>query len=175
VLLLLVLAFLLLPLAELWVIFEIGHAIGIWPTLALLAVDSILGAMLLRRQGKSAWRRFNMALSAGRVPAREVMEGTLILIGGALLLTPGFITDGFGLALLLPPTRRAFLALLGRLTLWRIARRGPGPVKLVGLFGPAGARQYTKRRARKRYDYEGSAVEQDPPTKEPQSSELLGP
>ena len=67
--------------------------------------DSIIGPLLMRTQGRSAWRRFNEALAAGRIPAREVVDGALVIFGGALLLTPGFVTDIFGAAFLLPPTR----------------------------------------------------------------------
>ena len=66
----------------------------------------MLGAMLLRAQGRTVWRRFNAALSEGRMPHREVMDGVLVIFGGAFLITPGFITDIFGVLLLLPPTRR---------------------------------------------------------------------
>ncbi|HEV2819402.1 MAG TPA: FxsA family protein [Solirubrobacteraceae bacterium] len=103
--LLLILAFIVAPLAELYVIFQVGGLIGILPTVALLLAASILGGVLLRAQGRAAWRRFVAALQTGRPPAREVADGALILVGGALLLTPGFITDALGLALLVPPTR----------------------------------------------------------------------
>src|ERR687889_255183 len=82
--------------------------------LAILVADSILGSLLMRSQGRAAWRRFNVALQAGRPPAREVLDGILVIFGGALLLTPGFVTDIFGLAFLLPPTRAAFRGLLVR-------------------------------------------------------------
>ena len=103
--LLLILAFIVTPLAELYVIWQVGGLIGILPTLVLLLAASILGGLLLRAQGRAAWRRFVAALQTGRPPAREVADGALILFGGALLLTPGFITDALGLALLVPPTR----------------------------------------------------------------------
>src|SRR5829696_6423398 len=101
----LVLLFIAVPLAELAVIIQVGQAIGVWWTIGLLLADSILGSWLMRQQGRTAWRRFNEAMQAGRVPAREVLDGALVIFGGALLLTPGFITDIFGMALLLPPTR----------------------------------------------------------------------
>ena len=104
-LLLLVLLFIVVPIAELAVVIQVGQAIGVWWTIALLIADSILGAMLMRHQGRVAWRRLNEALQAGRVPAREVLDGALIMFGGLLLLTPGFITDFLGLVLLIPPTR----------------------------------------------------------------------
>jgi UPF0716 protein FxsA len=110
----LVLVFIVLPLAELYVLIQVGDAIGVWWTLALLLADSILGSLLLRAQGRSAWRRFNDTLSAGRPPAREVMDGGLIIFGGAFLITPGFLTDIIGVLLLLPPTRAVFRKLLVR-------------------------------------------------------------
>ncbi len=97
--------FIVVPIAELYVLIQIGQAIGILPTIALLIVDSVLGAALMRSQGRAAWMRFNAALAEGRVPGREVMDGALVIFGGALLLTPGFLSDFLGLILLLPPTR----------------------------------------------------------------------
>ena len=101
----LVLLFIVVPIAELAVIIQVGELIGVWWTIALLVADSILGAVLMRSQGRAAWRRFNEAVGVGRVPAREVLDGALVIFGGALLLTPGFITDILGLVLLIPPTR----------------------------------------------------------------------
>jgi UPF0716 protein FxsA len=101
----LILIFIAVPIAELYVIYLVGDAIGVWQTLALLAADSLLGSLLLRSQGRSVWNRFNEALAAGRVPRREVMDGVLVIFGGAFLITPGFLTDVLGLLLLIPPTR----------------------------------------------------------------------
>jgi len=103
--LLLFLLFIVVPIAELYVIIKIGGAIGIMPTIGLLILDSILGAALMRAQGRAVWRRFNAAMAEGRVPGREVIDGALVIFGGALLLTPGFLTDLLGLVLLLRPTR----------------------------------------------------------------------
>src|SRR5215469_5002208 len=114
----LVALFIVVPIVELYVIIQIGSLIGVWPTLALLLADAVLGSLLLRHQGRGAWRRFNEALAARRFPAREVADGVMVAVGGTLLLTPGFVTDIFGLILLIPPTRalvRRFLGLyLGR-------------------------------------------------------------
>jgi UPF0716 protein FxsA len=112
---LLVLLFIVLPIAELYLIIKVGGAIGVLPTLALLLADALLGAFLWRHQGRAAWRRFNEALAEGRVPARETFDGAMIILGGALLLTPGFITDIFGLLLLIPPSRAALRRLVIRL------------------------------------------------------------
>jgi UPF0716 protein FxsA len=102
---LLVVLFIVVPIVELYVIIEIGGLIGVLPTIALLLADALLGSLLLRHQGRGAWRRFNQAIAEGRFPGREVADGVMIAIGGTLLLTPGFVTDIFGLLLLVPPTR----------------------------------------------------------------------
>ena len=127
---LLVLLFIAVPIVEIYVIIQVGQAIGALWTIALLVADSILGSLLMRAQGRAAWRRFNGAIGAGRVPAREVVDGALVIFGGALLLTPGFVTDIFGLAFLLPPTRAVIRGLLVRRFSLRfvVSRppRGPG-------------------------------------------------
>src|ERR687895_714324 len=110
----LVLLFIVVPIAELAVIIQVGQAIGVWWTIAILVADSILGSVLMRSQGRAAWRRFNEAVQSARVPAREVLDGALIVFGGLLLLTPGFLTDLLGLVLLIPPTRRVVRAVLAR-------------------------------------------------------------
>ena len=136
--LILVLLFIVVPIAELYVIIQVGEAIGVLPTLALLLADALLGSLLLRHQGRGAWRRFNAALGERRFPGREVADGLMIAIGGTLLLAPGFITDIFGLILLIPPTRAIVRGLLKRFTVGRFlvvgmpgggqfgAPRGPG-------------------------------------------------
>ena len=115
----LILIFIAVPIAELYAIYLVGDAIGVVWTLLLLAADSLLGSLLLRSQGRSVWRRFNDALGAGRVPHREVMDGVLIIFGGAFLITPGFLTDIVGLILLIPPTR----AVVRRQVVRRLDRR----------------------------------------------------
>src|SRR5918997_3416473 len=112
---LLVALFIAVPIAELAIIIQVGQLLGLWWTIALLVADSVLGSLLMRSQGRAAWRRFVAATQAGRPPAREVADGVLIIFGGALLLTPGFLSDVAGLLLLLPPTR----ALVRRLFLRR--------------------------------------------------------
>jgi UPF0716 protein FxsA len=102
----LVLIFVLLPLAEILVIVQVGSVIGGWWTAGLLIADSLLGAYLLRVEGRRAWREFRTALEEGRWPGDEVAQGALIIVGGTLLLTPGFITDAVGFLFLLGPTRR---------------------------------------------------------------------
>ena len=112
--LLLVLLFIVVPIAELAVLIQVGQAIGVWWTVLLLVADAILGSWLLRTQSRAAWRRFNEALEGGRIPHREVVDGVLVIFGGVLLLTPGFITDIFGLLFLFPPTRVLLRGLLVR-------------------------------------------------------------
>ncbi len=116
---LLVLLFIVVPIVELFVIIQVGGAIGVLPTIALLLLDSILGSVLMRSQGRAAWRSFQAATAAGRPPAREAIDGALVIFGGALLLTPGFVTDVLGFALLFPPTR----ALVRRTLVHRLAGR----------------------------------------------------
>jgi UPF0716 protein FxsA len=122
--LLIVLLFILVPIAELYVIIKVGEAIGLVATLALLVADALLGSLLLRQQGRAAWVRFNRALAENRLPHKEVFDGVLIIMGGALLLTPGFLTDVVGLILLIPPTRAAVRALAARRVRRRMARGG---------------------------------------------------
>jgi len=115
---LLILLFIVVPIAELYVIIRVGEWIGVVPTLLILLGDALLGSFLLRHQGRSAWRRFNAALDERRFPGKEVADGVLITIGGTLLLTPGFISDIAGLILLIPPSRalvrRILWAIIGR-------------------------------------------------------------
>jgi UPF0716 protein FxsA len=123
----LVLLFVVVPIAELAVVIQVGQAIGVWWTIALLIADSILGSILMRAQGRAAWRRFNETLHAGRVPAREVLDGGLVMFGGLLLLTPGFITDVLGLVLLVPPTRAIVRRVLARRLAQRMVMSTSGP------------------------------------------------
>jgi UPF0716 protein FxsA len=136
--LLLVLTFVIVPLVELAVILQVGQLIGPWWTIALLVVDSIIGAWLLKREGARAWRAFRDALGAGRWPGDEVTQGGLVIVGGTLLLTPGFVTDGLGLLLLLPPTRAGLSRLIR-------ARFTPMPVHAYRTARSAGARRRTGR------------------------------
>ena len=147
---LLVALFIAVPIVELAVIIQVGQAIGVWWTIAILVVDSILGSLLMRSQGRAVWRRFTVALQSGRPPAREVADGVLVIFGGALLLTPGFLSDIFGLLLLLPPTRALVRRLFLRQALRRLsvslASRAPKP----------------RGGVRRDDDLEGTATEPDP-------------
>ena len=132
----LVLLFIVVPIVEIYVIIQVGQAIGALWTIALLVADSIAGSMLMRSQGRAAWRRFNEAIAAGRIPAREVVDGALVIFGGALLLTPGFVTDIFGAAFLLPPTRAAIRKLLVRRFAGRLIVAAPGSARRRRPPGP---------------------------------------
>lgn len=132
---LLVAALVVVPIVEISVLLQVGQLLGVLPTVVLLVVMSLLGAYLLRREGARTWRAFRTALASGRLPAAEVADGALVILGGALLLTPGFATDAFGLLCVLPPTR----AVLRRLLTRQVARRlSVGPLLSGGAFGGDG-------------------------------------
>lgn len=99
------LALLVVPIVEIFVIIQVGQVIGGWPTVALLIVESALGAWLVKREGRRAWNALQTSLQTGKLPGRELTDGALVLIGGTLLLTPGFVTDIFGFFFVLPFTR----------------------------------------------------------------------
>ncbi len=134
---LLFVAFIVVPILELWLIGEVADLVS-WPvTIATLIVESLVGAWLVKREGRSTWRRFREAVgSRTRVPAVEVVDGALVLVGGTLLLTPGFLTDIVAFVFIVPPTR----ALVNRFIRSRVqsrfglggsarrrGRTGPGP------------------------------------------------
>jgi UPF0716 protein FxsA len=147
---LLILLFIVIPIAELYVILKVGDLIGILPTIALLVADSLLGSWLLKSQGGTVWRRFQETMQAGRIPHREVFDGVLVIFGGAFLITPGFLTDIVGVLLLLPPTR----ALVRR---WLVRRGG----RMFGISVATGRRSTPA--SRQDWDVEGTAYEADQP------------
>jgi UPF0716 protein FxsA len=120
----LILLFLVVPVLEIWLIIQVGQVIGALPTVVLLVVESLLGAWLVKREGRRTWRALRASFGQARVPGRELLDGALVLVGGTLLLTPGFLTDVVGFFLVLPVTRpvarRALTAILAR-------RLVPGP------------------------------------------------
>jgi UPF0716 protein FxsA len=144
--------FIVVPIVEIYVIIQIGALIGVVPTIALLIADAVLGSLLLRHQGRGAWRRFNEAIAQRRFPGREVADGLLIAIGGTLLLTPGFVTDIFGAIFLIPPTR----AIVRRLMRGYVARR----FLVVGMPRSMGGAPGGPP-SRHDYDYEATAEEVD--------------
>jgi UPF0716 protein FxsA len=101
----LALVFVVLPVVEIYVLIQIGQVIGAWWTVLLLIADGFLGSWLMKREGGRAWAALREALGSGRVPGRELADGALILVGGTLLMTPGFVSDVAGLFLVLPVTR----------------------------------------------------------------------
>ncbi|MCQ8105200.1 FxsA family protein [Methylomonas sp. SURF-2] len=100
--------FLLVPFVEIYLLLQVGGIIGALPTVFLVVFTAGLGAWLLRRQGFATWQRFQANLAQGAIPAYEMIEGPILLVGGALLLTPGFFTDALGFACLIPDLRRKF-------------------------------------------------------------------
>jgi UPF0716 protein FxsA len=119
------------PLLELYVLIQVGQVIGAGWTVLALVLMSVLGAALLKREGTRAYRSFRTAAARGGVPAKETADGALVLLGGALLLTPGFVTDVFGVLLVLPPTR----AVVRRSLMGLVLRRLGAPGLLLGLLG----------------------------------------
>jgi UPF0716 protein FxsA len=124
------------PLVEISALILVGNLIGPWPTILLLVADSIFGGWLIRREGARAWQALNTALGSGAMPAKELADGALILVGGTLMLTPGFVTDLFGLFMILPFTRPLARRLLTQVVTRRLVvagvphdvrRPGPGP------------------------------------------------
>jgi UPF0716 protein FxsA len=102
------------PIAELYVFVQMSHGIGFLDSLVILGAVSVIGAWIVKRQGIRVWRRFNSQVRAGATPSNEIVDGALLLAAGALLLTPGFITDAIGILLLLPPVRAVVRAVVKR-------------------------------------------------------------
>ncbi|HEY8340678.1 MAG TPA: FxsA family protein [Egibacteraceae bacterium] len=159
---LLVIAFVTVPLVELYLAIRVAEVIGGWWTVALLVAISVVGATVVRREGGAAWRRFRDALADGRLPAVEVVDGALVILGGALLVLPGFFSDVVGLLLVLPPTR----ALVNRLVRARVTASllgSPGRVVLPNLGAPGRGRRRTRARRDDVIDVEVISVERDEP------------
>ena len=137
--------------AEFYVtVYKVPQLIGAGWTIALLAASSLVGIWLLKQQGRAAWQRFGAALSEGRPPHREVLDGVLVIFGGACLILPGFVTDAFGLFLLLPPTRPIARRIVQR----RLTR---------GALGAAARTAAGRRRTRPTdFDVEGTATDVPP-------------
>ena len=131
----LVLLFLITPVVELALLIQIGERIGFWPTMAIIVATGLAGSFLARREGFSVWKRFNQRLAEGGLPGEELVDGMIILVAGALLITPGVLTDVFGFIGLLPFTR----APVRRFLIKRLKKRvEDGSVRLhVGGFGVA--------------------------------------
>jgi UPF0716 protein FxsA len=133
---LLVTAFVVVPLVEIYVLIQVGQVIGVWWTLLLLIADSIYGGWLIRHEGGRAWQALTNALNSGQMPAKELADAALILVGGTLMLSPGFVTDIMGIVLILPFTRPVARRVLTRVASKRLVAgfvdvpqgpRTPGP------------------------------------------------
>ena len=152
-----VVGLLLLPIIEIVVIVAVGQAIGGWPTFLLLVATSLLGAWLIRREGGRAWRALEQAVRSGRMPAREIADGVVVLVGGSLLLLPGFVTDVSASLLVLPFTRPVARSLLAAVISRRLlaqTERFTGPTVAgqpsapdVGAAGDARRARSGRRRA----------------------------
>ncbi len=101
-----VVLFLIIPIVEIFILIKSGEVIGVFPTIILVVLTAIIGAALLRQQGLSTLARFQKNMSQGKLPAQELIEGILLAVGGALLMTPGFVTDTIGFLCLLPFSRK---------------------------------------------------------------------
>lgn len=143
---LLALLFIVVPIVELYVIVQVAQSLGVLPTIVLVMAVSTVGAWLCKREGLGLVRRVQRELDAGRVPTGALVDGFLVLFAGALLLTPGFVTDLLGLALLLPPVRMAVRAVL--------VRRFTAKAKRVAAQGMAGGFTSTRTRL---FVFDGSA------------------
>jgi UPF0716 protein FxsA len=158
----LVVAFLVVPVVEIYVIVQVGQQIGALPTVLLLIFESALGAWIVRREGSRAWRALQTAATSGQLPSRELADAGLVLIGGTLLLTPGFVTDVVGFFFVLPPTR----PLARRLLLGFVARRATVAVTRFGPTGPGGGPAYGPGRGSGRV-VPGEVVRDEPVDRSP--------
>ncbi len=130
--LLLLVLFLVVPALEIYVLIQVGQAIGALPTVLLLIADALLGTWLFKREGRRAWTALSSAIAEHRVPGKEVADGALVVLGGAFLITPGFVTDVIGVLCLLPPARAVLRRLLTRVVTFRL---------LGGALGAGAARR----------------------------------
>lgn len=132
---LLFLAFVAVPIIEITVIIKVGGILGAWPTVGLIILTAAVGTTLVRAQGFQILARAQKSLDHGQFPAAEMVDGMSLLVAGVLLLTPGFVTDALGLALVIPPLRRAIAGLI-----WRWARRRDGIHMETRTWGSRGPR-----------------------------------
>jgi UPF0716 protein FxsA len=152
--------FVLVPLAEIAVLIRVGGLLGLWPTLALVVLTAVAGSVVIRLQGVAVLERVRREIEAGEVPVEGVLDGLCLLAAGALLLTPGFLTDTLGACLLVPPLRRAlYRRLQERLARRRfqaeaeMRRRQGGPPPLIeGEFEEVAPERPRQRDERRRDD-----------------------
>lgn len=124
----LLLVFIIVPVVEMWFLIQVGKAIGAWPTIGLVLLTAMIGLSLLQRQGIQTLLRVQERLNQGEIPATEVIEGVLLAVGGALLLTPGFFTDFLGFSCLLPFSRKRLARYLLSTGIGNINMSASGPV-----------------------------------------------
>jgi UPF0716 protein FxsA len=132
----LLLAFVITPIVEIAVFIEIGDVIGLWPTLAIVVITAMAGTAMLRAQGLATFASAQQCIARGEFPVRQVFDGACLLVAGALLLTPGFVTDGIGLALFLPPVRnflRRWVLARGHFQVQAAMNTGPRPGREDGV------------------------------------------
>lgn len=169
----------LLALLEIFVIIAVGRAIGPLWTIALMVATSLLGFWLMRREGSRAWKALQQAVRSGRMPARELADGMIVLVGGTLLTGPGFITDVVGLLLVLPFTRPVARNLLAAVITRRMVAQsqlftgrrvggpgptgGPGAAPETGPFPGAGTHTGGARSGSSEEIIEGEIIDEDPP------------
>jgi UPF0716 protein FxsA len=141
--LILLIIFIVIPVAEIYVLIEVGGIIGAVPTVFMVVFTAVLGALLLRQQGFYTLRKVQEDMQKGILPAVALVEGLILLVGGAMLLTPGFITDFIGFMMLVPPLRRAVAVHLINSQLFPHGR-GPGPGPMGGSSSGPGERKTHK-------------------------------
>lgn len=128
----LLIAFVAIPIAEFWVVTQVGGLIGLWPTLALLVVSAVVGAVMMRREGTKAWAALVNAFGSGQLPTGRLADAALVLVGGILLMLPGFLTDLLGLVMILPFTRPLIRRLLAYVLAHRAATTRTDPLVIRG-------------------------------------------
>ncbi len=160
----LLLAFIAVPLIEIALFIQVGGLIGLWPTLAIVLLTALAGSWLVRSQGRMALEALRGSLRGLRDPSEPLAHGAMILLSGALLLTPGFFTDAVGFALLVPAVRRAALRLVSRrVSVTRVVMGDPTGGPMGGPMGGSG------RGARR----EPSAGREARPPRPPASGEVV--
>lgn len=141
--------FVAVPIAEIWLLIQLGQVVGPWWTILILIADGVLGSWLVKREGGRAWKALSAALSSGRMPSKELADGALILVGGTLLVTPGFISDVLGLFCILPVTRPLARRVLARMIARRLSVTVTGGPQArppyAGPADPAGDGQTARR------------------------------
>ncbi|MDE0056047.1 MAG: FxsA family protein [Gammaproteobacteria bacterium] len=129
------LVFIATPLVEMYILIEVGGIIGAWPTIGLVVLTAVIGVGLIRAQGFATLTRGIARLNAGEMPATEMVEGVMLALAGALMVTPGFVTDAVGFVLLTPPLRRRLaMELLRRLAAAGQVDSGEGGRTIEGRF-----------------------------------------